>query len=107
MLITPKQAYEQNLRDIFITTDGVVYEIMPDDTTGVKHQRFLIHTDNGHSLLIVYNIDDNPRLELKTGDKVHVEGTYIWNRYGGIIHETHKDINKDHPDGKIIIYPSN
>jgi hypothetical protein len=103
MLITPEKAFEKHLRDIFVTTDGVVVEVMPDDLTGVKHQRFLIHTESGHSLLIVYNIDSNPRLEVSAGNKIHVEGTYVWNRYGGIIHETHSDIHKDQPDGEVII----
>ncbi len=103
MLITPEKAFEQHLSNIFITAEGTVAEVLPDDETGVKHQRFLILTGNRHSLLIVYNIDRNPPLELKVGDQIHVEGTYVWNKYGGIIHETHSDVNKDHPDGQIII----
>jgi hypothetical protein len=103
MLLTPEKAFQQHLRDIFIVTDGVVAEVMPDDETGVKHQRFLILTKSKHSLLIVYNIDTNPRLEVKVGDTIHVEGTYVWNKYGGIIHETHSDINKNQPNGQIII----
>ncbi|MDQ3098522.1 MAG: DUF3465 domain-containing protein [bacterium] len=105
MLITPEKAFEKNLRDIFITTDGTVVEVMPDDLNGVKHQRFLILTASRHSLLIIYNIDSNPRLNISVGDKIHVEGTYVWNRYGGIIHETHSDIHKDQPDGGIVIQP--
>ncbi len=103
MLITPEQAFEQHLRDIYIVANGVVSELLPNDETGVKHQRFLILTPNRHSLLIVYNIDRNPPLNLKVGDTVHIEGTYVWNKYGGIIHETHSDVNKNQPDGQITV----
>jgi hypothetical protein len=103
MLITPKQAFEQHLRDIFITTDGIVSEILPDEIKGIQHQRFLIITETGQSLLVVYNIHQNIRLDVKVGLKIHVEGTYVWNRYGGIIHETHSNVNKAQPDGSILI----
>lgn len=103
MLITPEKAFAQHFRDIFISTHGTITEIMPDDTTGIPHQRFLIKTESNHSLLIIYNIENNTRLKIAVGDYIHVEGTYVWNKYGGIIHETHSDINKNHPDGSIHI----
>jgi hypothetical protein len=103
MLITPEKAFAQQLRNVFLTVDGIIAEILPDDETGIKHQRFIILTESGQTLLIIYNMDQTPKLDLHVGAKVHVEGTYMWNRFGGLLHETHADINKPHPDGTIVI----
>lgn len=101
MLITPKQAFDEHLRDIYLTTEGTVAEVLPDDTVGVPHQRFIILTATGQTLLIVHNIDRGNQLDIVVGDKIQVEGTYVWNRHGGIIHETHIGHNKDQPEGSL------
>ncbi len=81
-------------------------EILPNEYIGVKHQRFIIQTKDKQSILILYNISNNISLNIKLGDKVAVDGTYVYNRYGGLIHETHSNINKDQPDGKIELLKS-
>jgi hypothetical protein len=103
MLLTAEQAFKQQLRNIFLSVEGIVAEVMPDDITGVKHQRFIILTSTGQTILIVYNIDNNPKIDIRVGQKIHAEGTYMWNKYGGLLHETHAKVNKSHPDGKIVI----
>jgi hypothetical protein len=103
MLITPAQAFDQHLHNIYLTASGTVAEILPDDLIGVKHQRFILLTPEGQTILIVYNISNNVKINLKVGDKIQVSGTYMWNKYGGMLHETHSGVNKDHPDGQIVI----
>lgn len=103
MLITPAQAFEQHLRDIYITAEGIVAEILPEDTLGTPHQRFILLTPSGQTILIAHNIDKGDQFEVRLGDKLHVEGTYVWNRHGGLIHETHVGINKNQPEGTITI----
>ena len=101
MQITPQQAFEQQLRNIYLTVDGTVAEILPDDTTGVPHQRFILLTQSGQTILIVHNIDKGDQFEVKLGQHLHIEGTYVWNRHGGLIHETHVGLNKKQPEGSI------
>lgn len=106
MLITPQQAFEQKLRDIYLTAEGIVAEILPDDTIGTPHQRFILLTPTDQTILIVHNIDRGDQFEVKLGDHLKVEGTYVWNHRGGLIHETHLGINKNQPDGSIITIKS-
>ncbi len=101
MLITPKQAFDQHLRDIYLITEGTVAEILPNDTTGIPHQRFIIITPEGDSILVVHNIEKGEPLDIRIGEKLHIEGTYVWNRFGGLIHETHIGHNKNQPEGLI------
>jgi hypothetical protein len=77
---------------------GRVQRLLADDRDGSPHQRFIIVTDSGISLLIAHNIALAPRLEgLAIGAAVEVQGDYEWNDKGGLIHWTHKD-----PQGKHI-----
>ena len=107
MLITPQKAFEQKLRDIYIEAEGTVAEILPDDTLGMPHQRFIILTPEGLSLLIVHNIDYGNQIEIQVGDKIKVTGTYVWNRHGGLIHQTHLGTKTTAPEGLITIVSKN
>ncbi|MDR0520733.1 MAG: DUF3465 domain-containing protein [Planctomycetaceae bacterium] len=85
---------------------GIVKALLPDDTIGDRHQRFLLKTADGQTLLIAHNIDIAPYLTgLATGDTVEFYGEYCenWNekkqRMEGVIHRTHSDITGRYPDG--------
>jgi hypothetical protein len=81
---------------------GRVQRLLADDREGSPHQRFIIVTDNGISLLIAHNIALAPRLDgMATGDTVEVQGEYEWNEKGGLIHWTHKDPQGKHVAGYI------
>jgi len=81
---------------------GRVERLLADDRDGSAHQRFIIATGSGVTLLIAHNIDLAPRLDgLKVGDTVEVHGEYEWNDKGGLIHWTHKDPGGNHSPGYI------
>lgn len=79
-----------------------VVRLLPDDTIGTQHQRFLVQIEEGYSLLISHNIDLAYRVPmLKVGDTVEFYGEYQYNERGGVIHWTHHDPKKWHVDGWI------
>ena len=76
---------------------------LADDKDGSPHQKFLVKTSQGQSILIVSNLDLCDRIQLKAGDKLNVAGEYIWNKRGGLIHWTHFSKNRRRPDGYIQV----
>jgi Protein of unknown function (DUF3465) len=93
-------AYTRRLQDVRIEASGRVLKVLPDDNQGSRHQRFLLDTGLGHSLLIAHNIDLAPRIpDLQHGDLVHFKGEYVWNEKGGVVHWTHHDPDGSHPGG--------
>lgn len=81
--------------DGFIHGSGKVYRILPDDRDGVPHQKFLIRTGDGESLMVVHNIELAPRIDdVAVGDAVEYCGEFVDNDKGGLVHWTHRD-----PDG--------
>jgi Protein of unknown function (DUF3465) len=91
-------AFESRSRGSMITIHGTVERILADDRDGSPHQRFILRSTSGVSVLIAHNLDLAPRLEgLAPGDALTVLGEYEWNEMGGLMHWTHKD-----PDGKHV-----
>ena len=94
------QAYQQQRSDIQVQTQGTVKVILPDDNNGSRHQKMILHLENGLTVLIAHNIDLAPKIEgLKKGDKVEFYGEYEYNQKGGVIHWTHHDPQGKHIDG--------
>jgi len=82
--------------------NGVVTRVLREDLRGARHQRFLVRTDAGYTLLIAYNVDLAPRIAgLKPGAPLSFAGQYVWNDRGGLVHWTHRDPAHHHPDGYI------
>ena len=97
-----QQAFKEQKSDMMVLGVGYVVEILPDDTRGVRHQRFIVKLDNGLKLLVTHNIDIAARVKkLKKNDLVTFKGEYIWNEKGGIIHWTHLDPLKEREGGWI------
>jgi hypothetical protein len=95
-------AYEQRARGRQLLVQGRVQRTLADDREGSPHQRFIIVTDSGQSLLVAHNLDLAPRLEgLAAGEPVVVYGEYEWNEQGGVMHWTHDDPQGMHPAGFI------
>jgi hypothetical protein len=81
---------------------GRVQRLLPDDHDDSPHQRFIIVSDDGRSLLVAHNLDLAPRLDgLKVGQSVLVYGQYEWNPEGGVLHWTHDDPAGQHEAGYI------
>ncbi len=94
------KAFSNRESNLQIEGVGTVLKVLPDDTRGSRHQRFLLELASGQSVLVVHNIDLAPRIpNLEPGDQVHFFGEYEWNDRGGVLHWTHHDPRGRHPDG--------
>ncbi len=87
--MTVEEAYARRLHGIPLTTEGKVIKVLPDDSGDTPHQRFILEVHTGHTVLVAHNTQRAYRVPVKLGDKVEVHGSFVWNRYGGIIHNTH------------------
>ena len=91
------KAFSGHQTELFLQDSGKVVRILADDNDGSRHQRFIVETNSGITVLIVHNIDLAPRLDsLSLDEVVSFRGEYIWNAQGGLVHWTHHD-----PDKKI------
>lgn len=91
-----KQAFAQKQSHVWLQGNGIVKKLLPDDTKGARHQRFLVTISPEQTLLFAHNIDLAPRVAmLNVGDQVQFKGEYIYNPKGGIMHWTHHD-----PEGR-------
>ena len=96
------QAYERHASNLQVEGQGVVRKILFDDSSGSRHQKFIVKLNSGQTLLISHNIDLAPRVSpLNKGDTVLFCGEYDWNEDGGVIHWTHHDPARRHSPGWI------
>jgi len=92
--------FDNRQNDVQIRGVGTVIKLLADDLDGSRHQKFILRTGNGNTVLIAHNIDLAPRVGgIRKGDKVEFYGEYEWNSRGGVIHWTHKDPRHYHVDG--------
>lgn len=97
-----QRAFEQRESGLMLRVQGRVERLLADDRDGSPHQRFIIVTDSGQSLLVAHNLDLAPRLDgLAVGDQVGILGQYEWNPQGGVMHWTHDDPDGSHAAGYI------
>lgn len=89
------RAFRSRARRIPLTIRGEVVRTLPDDQRTPRHQRFIIETSTGQTLLVLRNIDVAQRVPLNAGDEVEVRGEYVYNPQGGLIHQVHRN-----PSGK-------
>ena len=95
-----EKAFERQQSNIQVDGSGKVIKILPDDTQGSRHQKFIIELNSGQTLLIAHNIDIAPRIgNLTVGDHIDFYGVYEWNAKGGVVHWTHHDPSERHEGG--------
>lgn len=97
-----RSLYDRQRSGVMVATVGNVTRILKDDNDGSRHQRFLVAVPDGLTLLVAHNIDLAPRVPLQIDDQVSIYGQYEWNHKGGVLHWTHHDPNKSHPEGWIM-----
>ncbi len=94
------RAFVDHRSGIEVTGRGTVTRILPDDSNGSPHQRFILQLPSGQTLLVAHNTALAERVPaLKIGDAVQFKGEYEWNSQGGVIHWTHHDPRGRHPAG--------
>lgn len=82
----------------WIEDSGFVVRLLGDDRDDSRHQRFVIRTGGGQTLLIAHNLDLARRVPVGIGDRVRFRGVYEWNDRGGLVHWTHRNPAGE-PDG--------
>ena len=75
----------------WIESTGLVRRLIPDDSDGARHQRFILDLRNGQTVLVAHNIDLADRVPVGIGDRIYFRGMYEWNELGGLVHWTHRD----------------
>lgn len=99
------RAYRAQLQAVQVAGYGVVQRTLADDRDGSRHQRFLLTTPGGTTVLVAHNIDLAQRLApLAVGDTVQFAGEYVWNEQGGVLHWTHHDPAGRHPAGHLTAH---
>ncbi|MCE4027575.1 DUF3465 domain-containing protein [Microbacterium sp. Au-Mic1] len=92
--------FDEHRSGVEVQGTGVVSRILADDLDGSRHQKFILTTPGGVSILIAHNIDIAPRLDgLSKGDRVDFLGDYEWSDKGGTVHWTHHDPSGQHQSG--------
>lgn len=95
-------AIQAQATDVPVQGHGIVVKLLPDDTQGSRHQRFIVRVPSGGTVLIAHNIDLAGRVApLQEGDVVDFSGEYAWNPKGGVVHWTHHDPGGHHAAGWI------
>jgi hypothetical protein len=83
------ELFRKQQSDTWIETSGVIKKSLPDDSSGDKHQRFIVRVATGIEILIAHNIDVAPRVPAEEGDTIMFRGEYEWTEKGGTVHFTH------------------
>ena len=96
------EAFRNHSSGIMVTAEGRVERTLTDDTTGDRHQRFIVRLPSGITILVAHNIDIAPRVPgIAAGSQVKLHGEYEWSDKGGTVHWTHRDRRGSHEAGWI------
>ena len=94
------KAIKNKQSDVIVEGEGTVVKVLPDDTKGSQHQKFILKISSGETILVAHNIDLAPRIKgIAKYDKVGFKGEFEWNERGGVVHWTHHDPRGNHVGG--------
>jgi hypothetical protein len=97
-------AMESHRRVDFVEgSDMEVIQVLPDDTNGNQHQKWVVRLSNGKTMQAVYNSDMCPRVPVQVGDRVAMGGMFLWTNQGGLLHWLHHDPRGNRPDGYVML----
>ncbi|AFY00753.1 DUF3465 domain-containing protein [Bdellovibrio bacteriovorus] len=98
------RAVNDRRREDFVEGGSLtVVKILPDDSSGLEHQKWVVRLSNGELMQAVYNLDMCPRVPLKVGDVIAMGGQFIWTNKGGLLHWLHHDPRGRRPDGYVYV----
>lgn len=83
------ELFRKQQSDTWVEASGTVKKILPDDSDGDKHQRFIVRLSTDIEILIAHNIDVGARVPVNEGDSVTFRGEYEYTDKGGTVHFTH------------------
>lgn len=83
------ELFRNKQSDTWVEAAGTIKKMLPDDTDGDKHQRFIVKLSTNIEILIAHNIDTSPRVPASEGDLISFRGEYEWTEKGGTVHFTH------------------
>jgi hypothetical protein len=92
---------KEHARSAEVTVLAPVCRLLPDDTVGLQHEKFLLSLTNGTTILVAHDTSYAPRVPLQLGSVVRIHGEYIWNPKGGLVHWTHLSDSPFHDSGWI------
>lgn len=81
----------------------VVTKLLPDDRSGLKHQKWVVRLSSGQQMEAVYNLDMCPRVQLSVGDVIAMGGQFVWTKKGPLLHWLHHDPRGNRPDGYVYV----
>jgi len=87
----------------WVDVSGRVLRLLPDDDVDGSHQRFVIESGGGGTLLIAHNLELSDRVPVGIGDRVRVRGRFEWSEKGGTVHWTHDDPFRGEAAGYICL----
>ena len=97
-----EESFQSHRSGVIVTAEGKVERTLSDDTSGDRHQRFIMRLPSGITVLVAHNIDVAPRLPgIAAGSSVRIHGQYEWTEKGGTVHWTHRDHRGSHEAGWI------
>lgn len=94
-----EQAFEDRSQKVILSVSGRVIKTL-EEPSGSKYQKFLVDID-GRTVLVAHNLEMGRMIPVEPNYEIVIKGEYIWTEKGGVIHWTHRDPRKEHPDGFI------